>query len=368
VGRQLVVEACGAAPDLQPARQHAGGVDAALDALLHHRPDVQQPVADLGLAAPGQLVGQHHVADPQPGGTGVDQQVGSAAERVRDRGLVLDDDRVTGLVLVEDEASSDGVVVAAIQLAAVDGEREETHAVAVDLQTPAAVQDDVVVNRELDRVQPGQGQLAVSGDRIHPGLRGHRVDHVGLFTLQAQDDGLYTAVAVTGGPERAEQFTSHPGHVVQHAAAMQPVGERNGGTHGADRVRAGRADPNLEHVENADCHPVVSLALGVCVWVRRLGRRRTRLQRPAASRPGSRRRRTGPKPRSRSRRRTGPAARSRPGRVLSVRCYRVRTPRGSGQPQYDPLSGDVRGCTAGCHSRGADTRLQGLGRVRGGGE
>ena len=201
--RQLVVQACGAAPDLQPARQHAGGADAALDALLHHRPDVQQPVADRGLAAPGQLVGQHHVADPQPGGTGVDQQVGAGAERIGDLGLVLDDGRVAGLILVQDEPAAHRVVVPTVQLAAVGGEGKETHAVAVDLQPPAAVQDDVVVHRELDWMSPSEGELAVSLDRLHTGLRRHRVDHVGLLTLQAQDDGLYTAVAVTGGPRES---------------------------------------------------------------------------------------------------------------------------------------------------------------------
>jgi hypothetical protein len=85
-------------------------------------------------------------------------------ERVADGGAVLDDHRVAGLVLVEHEAATHGVVLATLQLGSLGVDRPERHPVAVEVEALAAVQDDVVVDGEGDRVLAGQRQLAGMAD------------------------------------------------------------------------------------------------------------------------------------------------------------------------------------------------------------
>ena len=57
------VQLGGPAAHLQPTGQTPVGGAAAAHAVLHDLPDVQQPGAYVGLGAPGQLVGQHDVAE-----------------------------------------------------------------------------------------------------------------------------------------------------------------------------------------------------------------------------------------------------------------------------------------------------------------
>ncbi len=254
VGLQLGAQRGGAPADLEAAGKHAGGAGPALDALLHHRPDVQQTLADLGLAAPGELVGEHDVADPQPGLARVRQQLLAGAERVADRCAVLDDHRVAGFVLVEDEAAAHGVVLAPVQLGPVGVHRPEDHPVAVEVQPLAAVQDDVVVHGERDRVLAGQRQLARAADGLDARIGRARVDELGPFALQPQDDGLDAAVPVPGRAERAEQLAADPGDPREQPLLLQAEDEGAGGPHRADGVRTGRADPDLEQVEGADGH------------------------------------------------------------------------------------------------------------------
>ncbi|GAA3436169.1 hypothetical protein GCM10018954_057780 [Kutzneria kofuensis] len=67
LGGESPPEVGGAAADLETAGE--GALDGAtpLDTLLHDVPDVQQTGANLGLGTPGQLVGQHDIADGQAG-------------------------------------------------------------------------------------------------------------------------------------------------------------------------------------------------------------------------------------------------------------------------------------------------------------
>jgi hypothetical protein len=197
-GVQLGAQRGRAPPDLEPPRQDTGCPGAALHALLHHRPDVQKAVTDLRLTAPGQLVGQHHVADPQPRLARPGQQLIAGAERIPDGSAVLDDDRVTGVVLIEDEAAAHRVVLTPAELVSVGVQRPEQHAVAVEVQPLAPVQHDVVVHRERDRVLARQPELPLRADGGDAGFGRDRVDEVGLLALEAENDGLDAAVPVPG--------------------------------------------------------------------------------------------------------------------------------------------------------------------------
>jgi DNA-binding GntR family transcriptional regulator len=251
---QLGAQPGGPPADLEPSGKDAGGPGAAVHALLHHGPDVQQSGADLRLAAPGQLVGQHDVADPQPRLARPGQQLLAGAERIPHRRGVLDDGRVAGVVLVEDEPAAHRVVLASADFLPFRVQRPEEHAVAVELQPLPPVEDDVVVHGEGDEVLARQPELAFGTNGSDAGFGRHRVDEVGLLAFEAQHDRLDAAVPVPGRPERPEELAADAGHLRQQRFVAEPGREGAGGPHGSDGVRAGGADTHLEQVEGADGH------------------------------------------------------------------------------------------------------------------
>jgi hypothetical protein len=68
----------------------------------------------------------------------------------------------------------------------------------VERQPLAPVQHDVVVHRERDGVLARQPELSPRADGGDAGFGRNRVDEVGLLALEAQNNGLHAAVAVTG--------------------------------------------------------------------------------------------------------------------------------------------------------------------------
>jgi hypothetical protein len=178
---------------------------------------VQQPGADLRLAAPRQLVREHHVADPQPGRAGLGEEFLAGAERVPHRGAVGHDGGVALVILVHHEPAADRVVLAPQQLVPAGVERAEDHPVAVELQPLAPVQHDVVVDRERDGMLARQPERSVRADGLDARLGRDRVDQVRLLALEAEDDRLDAAVPVTGRAERAEELAADAGDLAQHA-------------------------------------------------------------------------------------------------------------------------------------------------------
>ncbi|MNU93769.1 hypothetical protein D3C71_837180 [compost metagenome] len=77
---------------------------------------------------------------------------------------------------------------------------------------------------------------------------------VGLVPGQAQQHGLVGAVAHAGGRQRAEEFYGNVVHGGQAQRVTHMAGKLPRRNHGAHGVGAGRADANLEEVENADGH------------------------------------------------------------------------------------------------------------------
>ena len=111
-----------AAPHLEAAGQHAIGLAAARDAVLHGAPDAQQAGIDLGVAAPVALVAPHQLGDAAVVLARERKQVGAAVKRIRQHRRVGRDHLVQGAVggdlVADDEAAADRVVGARLELGA----------------------------------------------------------------------------------------------------------------------------------------------------------------------------------------------------------------------------------------------------------
>ena len=80
------------------------------------------------------------------------------------------------------------------------------------------------------------------------------VNGVWPFPHQPHDGGVVGPMADPGSRQRTIQAHLDPLYLFQLAALAQPLDEQGTGTHGADGVRAGRPDTDLEQVEHADGH------------------------------------------------------------------------------------------------------------------
>ena len=74
LGQQALVDPAGAAAHLEPARQDAVALEAAVDAVGHHRPEPRQPGVDLGRGSQRALVGALERGDAEPGRLGARQR------------------------------------------------------------------------------------------------------------------------------------------------------------------------------------------------------------------------------------------------------------------------------------------------------
>ncbi len=260
LGAQLAGQSRGPALHLQATRQHALGAAApVVDALLHDLPEVEQAGAHLGLGAPRGLVGHHDAADRQARLGAALEQLVPRGEREADRGLVGDDLVAADLVLVEDEPTPDGVVLALPQgLLALDRRgrlpRREAHAVRMEGQRGPAVQDHVGVDGARHVVAPREPQHPAGADLLEPGVGATGVGRLRLLALEAEHDRLHRSVAVAGGPQRAEQLGLDATDPLEDTVGPQAVGEGVGGPHRSHGVGARRADPDGEQVERADGH------------------------------------------------------------------------------------------------------------------
>ena len=285
----------GAAPAARPAAPRSPGLPRA-HALLHHRPDVQQPGADLVLGAPRQLVGQHDPADAQPGLRRALQELVSGGERVRHaasgprRGR--DGPPRPGRGRTRHRPSSTRVPAASAPLPSIaaksiplvwNGSRLRR------CRTTSSSRAKAISCLPPSRSTP------VGAHGREPRLGGRGVDEVGSLALEPEHDGLDRAVAVPGGSERAEHLRPDPGGVDEQPVGCQTVDERVRGPHRPDRVRARRADADLVQVEGADGHAgSFSGGSGSCRVDERLGRDRGRERgvRSTRSPPPSRARRS----------------------------------------------------------------------------
>ncbi len=310
---ELAIQARRAATHLEAAGHHAFGTAAGIDAVLHDLPDTQQATAGLCFRPPGGLVGEHQLADGQPMGSAVIEQLGSAAKGVGQCGGVLDDAIAAGGLFVDHESATHRVVLAATELQAGGVEGAEDQAVGVEGQRPAD-EGQLRPAVERDRVLAEQAQFATLADRRQARRDAVGIHRFGMFALQPEQHGLVAAVALAGSAERAVQLDLDGAGRCQLPVTAQAFGKAQGGAHRSHRVRAGRADTDLEQVEDTEGHweapgeACISLDPRPPVKVDREGFR---------CRSGRSRRRAGPRPGA-SRPRGWPpgccAPRSRPAR------------------------------------------------------
>ena len=248
------MKAWGAPTDLEAAGQHTLLAEALLDARLHHRPQVQHTGTDLVLRAPRLLVGQHDVTDGQAlAGTDV-EELARRAER-EDHGRALDHDTVgADRQLVDDEATTYGVVRLLHQEQALRVMGGEGHAVGMGRQATAPMKDHVRRHVEGHCCGAGEHQATGRPDLVHPVHRTVGVGGGGIFTLESQEDGLGRAVPTTGGAQRAEQLCPQPADLLDQVRLDETGGEGLRRPHGSHRVGGGRTDADGVEVECRERH------------------------------------------------------------------------------------------------------------------
>src|SRR5665811_1301593 len=116
-------------------------------------------------------------------------------------------------------------------------------------QVSARLEADVVL-ADLNLVTAGQAEGCALRGQGRPGAT-HitRVAGLGSEAGEAGQDGVRGAMAEASGAEGAVEGTADARDVGQPAGCREVVGEREGRPHRADRVGAGRTDPDGEEVE-----------------------------------------------------------------------------------------------------------------------
>src|SRR5450830_2044101 len=250
----LAPQVGGAALDVQAAWQLARGDQAMGDTVVHDVPDAVQARIKLLIAHICRLILAQHLRDGLAGGAAVFQQMGHGVEGVRHgtaTARALARLRLAGGV---NEAAADRVKHPFDHAAVLELEGE-AHAVRVFGQGGTLVPDDARLRTEWHRLHAQQTQLAV---QLHFGQ--HVVDPVGIDVLgrlahQAENDRLVGGVADAGQRERAIQRHFHADGGVQRTRFEQEAACRH---HGADRVRTGRPDADLEKIQYAHVHICLS--------------------------------------------------------------------------------------------------------------
>ena len=197
---QLAMQGGGTTLDLQASRQDPFIATASVHTVLHHLPDLQQAVAGFGFGAPGTFIGQHHLADGQPVGGAMTEQVLGALEREGQRRGVFDDPVGAGSVFIYHKATAHRVVLAAADLDAGGVEGTEDHAVGV-IGEGFANHRQVFFLVERNAVFAEQVQTAGAAHLCQARGDGFCVHGVRVFAFQAEQHGLVAAVAFAGGAE-----------------------------------------------------------------------------------------------------------------------------------------------------------------------
>ncbi len=85
------------------------------------------------------------------------------------------------------------------------------------------------------------------------------IDRIGQVAFEPEQHGLVGAVALARGTERAVQLDAQRAHLLEHAALAHARREAARGDHRTDGMRARGPDADLEEVEGADVHGVLTV-------------------------------------------------------------------------------------------------------------
>ena len=171
---------------LEAARQRAVRLAAAHDAGLHDGPDAQQAGVDFRVTAPVALVAPHQIGDRAALAGGQLEQVGAGTKRQRQHGRVRRNHLLQRAIVrdfvTDDEAAADGIVEPVRELGALCIEGREAHAVGVEWQCFAAVETEVGLLVERNRLLVEQSHAAFGADGLQLRRDGIDIDAVGLET------------------------------------------------------------------------------------------------------------------------------------------------------------------------------------------
>ncbi|MNE36116.1 hypothetical protein D3C76_1094710 [compost metagenome] len=243
---------CRSAWNIQTAGQDAFVTQALLDAFAHHRPDMQQALADLGITTPRPLVGHHQFTDPQPVLVAQPEQFGGAGEIVRQHHIAGRCDPGLGFGGFDDETAAHRVIGLLEQFA---GFTESRHGHGIGVVGQAFVtQQEIVLPVEGNVRNACQTQFAGFAQGVNTAVDGGGIDAVGPFAHQAHDAGAVRRMTDAGRRQGTVKANLHASHVRQKTLFEQLLSEGRGGAHRTDGMGTGRADANFEEIENTDSH------------------------------------------------------------------------------------------------------------------
>ena len=234
LGDERLVDGAGAATHPEAARERAVGGEAAVDAVVHHRPDPVEAGVERAVAAGG-LVGALHRGDREAGGLAHGEHLGGGGERPGpgDLRVVALEGRALQLALGEDEAAADRIVgFGEVQVAGgVEGAQD--HAVGVAGERRAVVEDHALLRIEREGAHAGDVDAAGRAQVGEAALGLARVEGVGNEAEQAEDDRAVGGVALAGEGEAAVQASPRagrgrrsPGYGRRRRAARRGSGRR----------------------------------------------------------------------------------------------------------------------------------------------
>ena len=147
-----------------------------------------------------------------------------------------------------------------------------------------AKEEQIVALVKADGVGAVENEMRVAANAGEEVVDPRGVDGVGRVAGEAEQNGAVGAVAEAGEGERAEELHADACGAIEMAGGGELTGEAEGRAHGANGVRARRADADLEELEEAGVHGSI---VGVtpeergCALVAGLRTRRTMASAPS---------------------------------------------------------------------------------------
>ncbi|MCY1437416.1 hypothetical protein D9M71_535760 [compost metagenome] len=182
-----------------------------LDALAHHRPDMQQTLAYLFVTAPGPFVGHHQLANTQAVLVAELEQFDGAGKVVGQLHVAGRRNTGLGFCRLDDEPTTDRVVRLFEQFAGF-AEGSQGHGVGVVGQT-LVEQQQIARPVERNAHLACQQQLAGLTQGMDPAVDGGGIDTVWPFAHQAHDASSVGGMTDTGRRQGAVQADFHPPYV-----------------------------------------------------------------------------------------------------------------------------------------------------------
>ena len=262
-GDQRVMDALGPAAHLEAAGQDARPLHPARNAVVHHLPEAGDAGVDFGGGAVAQLVLALHLRDAQARGMGHLQHLGCRLEWEGHvgAGAGFGAARLGQLARGQHEAAADGVVGFLQDHVALGVGGLQDHAIGVSRQGGAEVELQVLQRVEVEGGQARNLDDFRVADAGEGGIGLVGIVSVGGETGEAEDRGPVGGMADPGKGQRAVERGAEAVEVEGRGA--QRVQKACGGDHRAHGVGRGRADADLEHVEDGKEHQTLGLVKGV---------------------------------------------------------------------------------------------------------